>query len=261
MMILYDMTHFRIMEPDGRTPYKHENTSEVIIDPYTGEAKEVIVYIMEDNGVASRRIAEAEGIDDEDEEEDGDLDDDYAYGYDGYGEQGWNEWLKHDPMPIVMGTRQKSANRRFGDFGGDGGHQRSDFGGSGSSDPFGSFGQSAGFPPFGGDDGKKEEASQQQQQQQQQPAGQESKGGEQEARDHGHSGHSSGGYGHSGGGHSGHSSGGYGHSGGGHSGHSSGGYGHSGGGHSGHSSGGYGHGHGYAVCQLLFNHLQLSSVN
>ncbi len=258
MMILYDMTHFRIMEPDGRTPYKHENTSEVIIDPYTGEAKEVIVYIMEDNGVASRRIAEAEGIDDEDEEEDGDLDDDYAYGYDGYGEQGWNEWLKHDPMPIVMGTRQKSANRRFGDFGGDGGHQRSDFGGSGSSDPFGSFGQSAGFPPFGGDDGKKEEASQQQQQQQ--PTGQESKGGEQEARDHGHSGHSSGGYGHSGGGHSGHSSGGYGHSGGGHSGHSSGGYGHSGGGHSGHSSGGYGHGHGYAVCQLLFNHLQLSSV-
>ena len=35
----------RILGPDGSTPYEYENVSEVIINPETGEAEEVVVYI------------------------------------------------------------------------------------------------------------------------------------------------------------------------------------------------------------------------
>ena len=35
------------MGPDGSTPFEFENVSEVIINPETGEAEEVVVYITE----------------------------------------------------------------------------------------------------------------------------------------------------------------------------------------------------------------------
>jgi hypothetical protein len=38
---------FRINGPDGRTPFMYENVSEVILDPITGEANEVVVYIFD----------------------------------------------------------------------------------------------------------------------------------------------------------------------------------------------------------------------
>ena len=37
----------RILGPDGSTPFEFENVSEVIINPETGEAEEVVVYITE----------------------------------------------------------------------------------------------------------------------------------------------------------------------------------------------------------------------
>ena len=40
---------FRILGSDGHNPYAYENISEVIIDPETGEASEVVVYVMDDS--------------------------------------------------------------------------------------------------------------------------------------------------------------------------------------------------------------------
>ena len=46
---LYSFYNFRILGSDGHNPYAFENISEVIIDPETGEASEVVVYVMDDS--------------------------------------------------------------------------------------------------------------------------------------------------------------------------------------------------------------------
>ena len=42
---LLTLNGYRILGPDGSTPFEFENVSEVIINPETGEAEEVVVYI------------------------------------------------------------------------------------------------------------------------------------------------------------------------------------------------------------------------
>ena len=51
-LYVYPLSSFyniRILGSDGHNPYAFENISEVIIDPETGEASEVVVYVMDDS--------------------------------------------------------------------------------------------------------------------------------------------------------------------------------------------------------------------